>query len=310
MTPSVAIAIITLDRHAQLAKTLDHLRGVDLSSVSEVLIVDQTESLFEIESWSRDFPVPLRLVNQKRKGLSSARNEALRRTDGDIILFIDDDVIPDRELVNEHLRTYVNYTTAIGVAGREIVPPGRRSRFRSWTRRAVITALLPYFRTSRYYRRFLNERGYPVAIVTRTGLFLCDFTQHYPCRVITVRGCNMSFRREALLSIGGFDDAFAGPRRDESDVSLSLLAAMPNGELRFNPLAKLTHLMIPTGGCRSDPNREWYVKLLQSELRFARKHLTHTGYVICSIRLAVIHVMALIRYPSLFKVLLRSGSSR
>ena len=184
------------------------------------------------------------------------------------------------------------------------------ARLRNWTRRILIELHRPYFRASEHYRQFLDPRGYPVAVITRTGLFLCEFASPATCRVNTVRGCNMSFRRTALLAIGGFDEAFVGPRRDESDVSLSLLAHSPNHELWFNPRAKLLHLMAPTGGCRSGGTRERCAKLLRCELLFARKHVTHLGYFLCQVRLTVSQFVTLVRYPSLLRILLEPGRSR
>jgi GT2 family glycosyltransferase len=305
MSHTLAIAIVTLDRHRELSGALDALVKIDLKRVSEILLVDQTDSPFDVDHWRRLYPVPVHLIHLKEKGLGPARNAALRGTDAEIVLFIDDDVIPDFELVNEHLRVYSEHAGTIGVAGYEDLPVNRRPTvLRRGVRVLLTRALRPYFRRSGYYSPFLDKDGYPAGIITRTGMFLCDFARPNPCRVMTPRGCNMSFVREALLAIGGFDDRFIGPRRDESDASLRLLRAFPDREIWFNPRARLMHLMSPTGGCRDASKREAQRQLLQCEIDFARRHLTPGRYFLFWLRLAAIHGVALGRYPSLAGTLL------
>ena len=278
------------------------LAKLDLGPASEILLVDQTEIPFDIAPWRTRIGVPLRLIHLEEKGLAPARNAALGQTEADIVLFIDDDVIPDAELVQQHLATYRQYPRALGVAGAELLPSGRGpGRAGRWLRRGL-TRLVRH-----RYPDYLDDQGEPAALITKSGLFLCDFAHPRPCRVMTPRGCNMSFRRAALLAIGGFDERFLGPRRDESDLALRLLAAFPDGELRFNPRAKLIHLMAPTGGCRSEKGRAYHKRVIECELHFARRHLRGLGRALFSARLALRQSGSLLRHPSLVRSLWARG---
>jgi GT2 family glycosyltransferase len=69
-------------------------------------------------------------------------------------------------------------------------------------------------------------------------------------------GCNMSFRREALVRAGGFSKLFGGTAHlEETDVSLRLKKL--GYRLVFDPEACLTHLRLPSGGCRPRSMSEW-----------------------------------------------------
>jgi glycosyltransferase involved in cell wall biosynthesis len=306
MILKAAIAIVTLNRHLQLEDTLNYLAKIDLSRVLEILIVDQTDIPVDLSFWQPKFPIPLRLLHLSVKGLCVARNQAYQHTTADVIIYLDDDVIPSFELATQHLLTYQEYPQAIAVAGSEELPSGVGSPlWKQKLRQSLLMLLRPYFKISQNYRYFLDSEGYPVAIITKSGLFLCDFNRFNPCRVMTVRGCNMSFLRSALIAIQGFDEGHIGNvRREESDASLRLLQAFPDKEIRFNPQAKLIHLMSPTGGCRFTTDRDWYIHLFLSEARFARRHLSSFGYIIFCLRFILLQSKQLLRYPSLVNILL------
>lgn len=312
VSPRVSIVISTLDRPAELTRTLARLAQIDLASATEIVVVDQSAQPFEPEQWTDRLSIPIRLVHQHSRGLGVSRNAALHATAGaDVLLFLDDDVIPDEALVREHVRSYVERFALLGVAGYEELPLERRSSPRRNRLRHVLTRLLlPALRGSRRYRRFLDEDGWPAAIVLPGGIFLCDFAHERPCRVMTPRGCNMSFRREALLAVGGFDEGFSGPRRDETDLALRLLHANPERDIWFNPRARVLHLMSPTGGVREAPGREWYARLFRCEMRFARRHLSPAGRVFCRLRLVAEHFGAVLRHPGLVGCLFEDPSRR
>jgi GT2 family glycosyltransferase len=306
MTLNATIAIVTLNRHAQVAETLAYLSDIDLSAVLEILIVDQTDLPIDLTSWQAKFSVPLRLVHLSVKGLCIARNQAYQHTVADVIIYLDDDIIPSKDLVNQHLLTYQEHPQAIAVAGREELPANVASPlWKQIARRSIVTLLRPYLQQSPDYRSFLDVEGYPVALITKSGLFLCDFNRPYPCQVMTPRGCNMSFLRSALVAIQGFDEGHVGNvRREESDASLRLLKAFPDKEIWFNPQAQVVHLMSPTGGCRFSSQREWYLHLFMCEARFARRHLSSLGYKFFCVRFTLLQIGQLLRYPELFKILL------
>jgi len=306
-TPGLAIAIPTRNRHVQLAKALDALAVVDLTGVTEILIVDQSSTPFNTSPWIDRFAAPLRLLHLEVPGLCRARNAALQAVGAEVVLFLDDDVEPQPSLVQAHRRVYRERPRALGVAGREILPRGcKAGPVRRVARKLLLGAVRRYAARRRMYRAYLDEDGYPVGLVLRSGFFVCDFSRARRVKVMTPRGCNMSFRRDPLLAVGGFDEGFIGiARREESDASLRLCAASPDGEIWFEPDAALVHLMTPTGGCRTDTASSTQHQLLLCEMRFARRHVPARLRPLFVARLVLQNAEAFARDPGLWRFLLR-----
>lgn len=82
----------------------------------EVVLVDdgsKDETPAVIERAKAAAPVPFVAISQANAGLAKARNAGLRRTSGERIIFIDDDVLPMPNFVAEHLRSHERYPGAI-----------------------------------------------------------------------------------------------------------------------------------------------------------------------------------------------------
>lgn len=184
-------------------------------------------------------------------GMVRARNQALQIARGDIVIFLDDDVFPSKGLIAGHLSAYSD-TRVGGVAGRivegndltEDVPD------------ASVFDLVDGWQFARFDHR---TRG----------------------AVMTARGCNMSFRRDLLRSLGGFDENIE-IFRDDSDMCLRVIEA--GYRIVFEPEAELIHLNCPSGGTRgtaveatSSCSREWrsyrqYYRHYRDNLYFIIKH--------------------------------------
>lgn len=58
-------------------------------------------------------PFPLRVINQENGGLAAARNRGSTEARGDILLFLDDDMTVDPDLLEEHAQLYRDGTDAV-----------------------------------------------------------------------------------------------------------------------------------------------------------------------------------------------------
>ena len=103
MSRSVSIAIPTHNRARTLRETLDSLKAIALpdDAAIECVVIDnassdETPQVVDDAAKSAP-PFPVRRVFESRQGSSFARNRAVDETTGDIIVFIDDDAIADRE---------------------------------------------------------------------------------------------------------------------------------------------------------------------------------------------------------------------
>src|SRR5260370_38301916 len=68
-------------------------------------------------------PYALRLVEQPNGGPASARNLGVREARAPLIVFVDDDVVPDEELLAAHLAAHAPYASDNVVAIGPLLPP-------------------------------------------------------------------------------------------------------------------------------------------------------------------------------------------
>lgn len=204
-----------------------------------MIVVDQTP---EHDSKTQEF---LNKLKDKRfsyylidpPSLPMARNFGLMKAKGEIVLYLDDDVVLDRGLIQAHWESYKREDIA-SVVGR-IKEEGKPT-----------SDILMYFR--------------------KTGFGAGNFNYTKEAFAETAKGCNMSFKKDILLKIGGFDTNYIGNAlREESDASYRLRKL--GYPTLFNPKASLFHLATLSGGCREDnPTYENYVQYRNETLFFLR----------------------------------------
>jgi GT2 family glycosyltransferase len=105
--PAVSIVIPTRNRCGSLRRTLDALRAqTTSSSTMEVLVVldactDDTPRI--LERYEANFRLRTLALDPPHKGPATARNLGARSARGPLLLFLDDDVVPDACLVQAHI---------------------------------------------------------------------------------------------------------------------------------------------------------------------------------------------------------------
>jgi glycosyltransferase involved in cell wall biosynthesis len=178
-----SIVITSLDHQQFLRQTVDHLLGFPFDGW-ELVIVDQTAKADPgLLKLAHRQPEQVRYVHLTVRGLPNARNVGIRKARGEIIVFVDDDVVPDAGFLDGHLAPYDDPKVG-GVAGR-------------------IVEAVPRLRS------FSND-GNVGGVRLWDGRITKRFGAHEACAVDHVMGCNMSFRRHVLIDIAGFDRRFGG----------------------------------------------------------------------------------------------------
>jgi len=231
MSLTATIVIPTLNREKVLCETLDSILSVaDGSGLVEIIVVDQSathqsETLRRLEALSKHPLIKYQRVTFR--GTTKARNYGTKLAQGNVVIFVDDDVLTPPGFVQAHLRQYSDSNIA-GVAG------------------CVIHA----------DERKLGECDLDPSTVSRIRrgkqvLFNLDFAYE----ASWARGCNMSFRREWILKIGGFDEGFYGIAVGEEPEFCHRLTAA-GGRIRFAPETELFHRFDPVGGSRDQKNPE------------------------------------------------------
>lgn len=186
--PSLTVAICTKDRPEALARclaSLEPLRKAASGPTFEVLVVDNAAS----DARTRDLVAThsdVRYVAESRPGLDFARNRALEAARGDLLAFLDDDVVVDAGWLGGLRAAWAACPDAGGFTGQ----------------------VLPYELETP--AQILFERGGGF----RRGFERIHFGPPtpddaiYPCGAgVFGTGANMAFRRDVLLALGGFDEA-------------------------------------------------------------------------------------------------------
>jgi GT2 family glycosyltransferase len=117
----LSIAIPTLGRPELLVRVLDRLDDQTAPADSFEVIVAADAKERQLEALDRavaDRGYRARRLQASRPGASSARNEAWRAATAPLVLFLDDDVLPEPGLVAEHLEWHRRHPgEEIGVLG-------------------------------------------------------------------------------------------------------------------------------------------------------------------------------------------------
>lgn len=102
-----SVVIPTYQRRELVTDTVSALARQSYDAPFEVIVVvdgatDGTAAALS----ALELPFPLRVIQQENAGLAAARNRGAARATGDILLFLDDDMIAKPDLLREHARSY------------------------------------------------------------------------------------------------------------------------------------------------------------------------------------------------------------
>ena len=119
MQTMISIVIPTYGRDAVLVDSIRSLLSLAVPA-DELLVVDQTpehdaETDAALSAW--DAEVRIRWIRHQPPGVVGAMNRGLREAKGDIVLFLDDDIIPHEHLVAGHRQAHVEHPEAWAVVG-------------------------------------------------------------------------------------------------------------------------------------------------------------------------------------------------
>ena len=251
--PLISVIIPTYEREEPLRDTLEDVLNQDYPAF-EVLVIDQTlkhecQTQTCLEQLAAQGKISW--FRLEWASLPGARNYGVRRASGEIILFIDDDVKMPVGCLKAHARNYQRSEVG-AVAGRVF------DRMKLEDSQKANQGDTPY----------TIEDLPPEAMDPGIAWYYLDLVHTVkPQRVISTRGCNMSFRRELFSKYSlQFDERFRGSAvREESDFCLRLRST--GYQIWYDPDAYLVHLGEETGGCHDISTRS-----LKYQLTFYHNH--------------------------------------
>ena len=209
----VTVAIPTFGREQVLVDTVQALLALPVRA-AEILLVDQTprhDSSTEARLAQLVREGRIRWLRLAQPSIPAAMNRALVEASQEIVLFLDDDVRLDPQLVEAHWQANQTQESVL-VSGRVIQP---------WDEGRTFTPDAPF--------EFAGVRGAWI------GEFMAG---------------NFSIRRELALALGGFDENFVRVAyRFEAEFAHRVARA--GMRIRFDPAACIHHLKVPSGGTRT-----------------------------------------------------------
>jgi len=197
--PAISVVVCSYNGARTIRDCLDGLQRLSYPNFEVIVVNDGSRD--DTPAIAREYPVTL--ISTENRGLSNARNTGAEAATGEIVAYIDDDAYPDPHWLSYLAHTFMT-TTYAAVGGPNIAPPGDGPI-------AECVAHSP---------------GGPVHVLLNDR-----DAEHIP-------GCNMAFRRAALLAIGGFDPRF---RTAGDDVDVCWRIQEQGWKIGFHPAAMVWH---------------------------------------------------------------------
>ena len=116
---SIIITSYTLERLKDIFELLDSIRAQTYPNIETIFVAERSRGLYErVKTYGEGKAVPNMMVvfNDGELGLSPARNLGIRHTNGDIIAFVDDDVVLFPDWAEEIVKAQED-DSVIGVTG-------------------------------------------------------------------------------------------------------------------------------------------------------------------------------------------------
>ena len=208
-TPEIALVVKTRNRGARLAPFFEAIRKIECTFPWELIMVDNgstDDTARHLNAFAAGLPGQVKIVTEPRRGAGYACNAGWRATDAPLIAFTDDDCYPVPDYLENIQAVFSD--PSLGFMGGRILLYDPSD--------APVT---------------INESQTEQSV--NAGTFL-------PAGL--VNGANMAFRRQALVDVAGFDDAF-GPGTpyvtEDTDVGLRALASGWSG--KYDPRPTVYH---------------------------------------------------------------------
>lgn len=216
--PTVSVVICTLHREESLIHVLRLLRDQTVRPL-EVLVIDQsTRPVPQVGAYLEKEGQDIRRLTLAPPSTTAARNLSIREVRGDIVLYLDDDVLFQPDLIRYHLDNYSD--PRIGAVSGKVMYDGAAENDEPWAAR-----------------------------LTSSGAYRRNFTTTWRGEVPTLYGCNMSIRTRVLREVGDFDLNYWGNFLWE-EVDYALKIRGKGYRILYEPRAAVFHVMVKQGGSR------------------------------------------------------------
>ncbi len=223
---------------------------------------DETEKILSVY----EKKLNMKLIVQKDGYVTHAMNMSLRKVEGDVVLFIDDDAIAFPEWIEQHIKTYQKGEKVGSVAGLVIpakfigdevrpleITGEKRLFYKPWK-----VWLRPLEGMENYFTYF-GRNG--LVLYSRSLVHANSEAEEFP--TLAGSGANMSFLAEAVKGLHFDTETILGNRNEQ----LIALQIWRRGYKTIgNPKAKVYHLIHRETLSRGRHHRRWYIEWLAEEV--------------------------------------------
>lgn len=227
MGPSLSVVIPTHNRRETLRLCLNALRRQTVTTGWEIILVDdgsQDGSTAMAREEAQSFAIPIKVISQHpNRGPATARNRGLAAASGDIVLFLDDDILAAPDLVERHLQAHRQHPEATAAVLGYI----------TWSPSLHPTPFMNWLGEKRW---FCYGRVEPGAVLDGWAFY----------------SCNVSLKRSFLNHVGGFDERFPSAAYEDTELGWRLQQA--GMQLVYHPEAWAHHHQFVTfaAACRRE----------------------------------------------------------
>ncbi len=206
-SPLISIIIPTWNSWHTLKHCLNAIQNQDsINFLYEVIIVDDGSCDGTGEKIkAASYPFPLFYFFQKNQGPAAARNLGILRAKGEIVLFLDADIIPAAGLIKEHLLLHLE--------NRKVFVTGR---------------VIPHSKAS-FYGRLL------------TNWLISPISRQKIRKNFSFPACNFSVKKKHLESVSGFNELFSPYGFEDTELGFRL-CEKEKLRLIFSEKAAVYHL--------------------------------------------------------------------
>ena len=213
MKVSVIISTYSLERFNDVLDCINSLSRQTLLPYEVILVLDPVEELREF--YVSRVPSHVKIVISEEKGLSNARNAGVRRAFGNVVAFIDDDAVADKDWLRILVKNYDDLDV-LGVGG----------------------LVMPVWENGR-------PIWFPEELDWVVGCSYKGLPEHKSC-VRNPIGCNMAFRKDVFEKVGYFKSDIGRQGKkllgsEEAEFSTRMIGIIPNAKIIYDPSAIVHH---------------------------------------------------------------------
>ena len=240
----VSVVIPTLDRGDVSLATLKFFEKQTYKNF-ELIVIDQTTlPSTQLSAFNTDAYI-YRYHHVTQKSLPNARNVAANIAKGDILVFVDDDIIPETDLISCYIEEFQKQDESVWLIGGYI-----------------------YEKSTNILSEKSDISG---GYLTKYGKTLKNFSSESYAECEWVAGGNFAILKDKFIELGGFDINYIGNAMLE-DCDFGFKVRAHGGRVLFSPRPSVEHLRAKSGGTKfSNPDYSMYYRS-HNTVYFFRKY--------------------------------------